>query len=115
MAQIEYLIDLKNGIVTITPTIRRLDPGDEIHLITTTPNAALQWNNESPFLTPAAESVLVLRQTSSPAQVLNPAKPIDLSEALGQCGETDDAGKFTAWVNGAGFPIGTGTNRPTGN
>jgi hypothetical protein len=111
MAQIEYLIDLTNGVVTITPTIRRLDPGDEIHLITTTPNAALRWDAESPFLTPAEESVLLLRQKDSPAQALTPSKPIDLSKALGQCGETDGSGgNFTPWVNGAGFPIGTSTN-----
>jgi hypothetical protein len=112
MAQIAYQINMdKDGTVTIVPVIRRLDPGDEIHLITSTPNAALRWNTGSPFQTPAAESVLLLRQTNSPAQVLNPAKPIDLSEALAQCGETDGGGNFIPWGNGPGFPNGSGTNR----
>jgi hypothetical protein len=106
MALIEYKIDLDaNGDVTIVPTIKRLDPGDEIHLVTETPDAALQFNNESPFLPPDADKVHILRPAGAAPQPLRPAAPIDLSQELAQCGKADSSGTFIPWLQGkSGFP-----------
>jgi hypothetical protein len=106
MAQIEFRINLDgNGNVTIVPTIERLDPGDRIHLVTDTPNAALRWNGDSPFLAPAAGKVTLLTPSDSPRQTLEIARPTDMSKPLAQCGEGRNDGSFTSWPQvGGGFP-----------
>jgi hypothetical protein len=106
MAQIEFRINLDgNGNLTIVPTIERLDPGDRIHLVTDTPNAALRWNGDSPFLPPAADNVLLLTPASGPRQALEIARPTDMSQSLAQCGEKREDGSFSVWPQlKSGFP-----------
>jgi hypothetical protein len=104
MALIEFRIDLDgNNNVTIVSTVQRIDPGDEIVMITSTANAALQFNADSPFAAPAAEKILLLPQGESrmPLQV---ARSIDLSQEVALCGTADSEGNFNAWTQGAGFP-----------
>jgi hypothetical protein len=106
MALIEYKINLDgSGKVVVTSIIRRLDPGDEILVVTETPNAALQWKASSPFASPAAEEIYVLPQASASGQPLQVTRAIDLSQELAQCGEGDGKGNFVPWLqSGGGFP-----------
>jgi hypothetical protein len=100
MAQIEYKIDLDStGKTVITATIRRLDPGDEVAFVSSSPDAALQWINGSPF--DGGADILALSASSAPREV---TKPVDLTEPVAQCGNTDGAGNFIRWAQGAGFP-----------
>ena len=105
MAQIEFRIDKDDtGKVVIAARVLRLDPGDEIHLATDTPNAALQFNGESPFLAPDTAKVYMLPGVDAPRRALKPAKAIDMSLSLALCGVSFGDGQFAAWSTGAGFP-----------
>lgn len=115
MARIQFTIDRKiGGEVTIVPSIQRIDPGDEILMATTTPGTALQWKGDSPFAPPAAESVFVLHQGDGSQDPLHATKTIDMPKdvEIATCGEMDNGGKFTPWLQGAGFP-GTGPTNKT--
>ena len=105
MALIEYTINSDGECkVTIVPTIKRLDPGDEIQFVTSTPNAALQFTGESPFLPPHSQKVYALPRADSARVSLKPARTIDLSQALAQCGVIEGEGVFVAWLKGGGLP-----------
>lgn len=106
MARIEYRINQDpSGNVTVVSTIERLDPGDEILLVTTTGNAALQWIGESPFAPPADGKVFLLPHTDGSPEPLQVLKSVDMSAGVAQCGESDSGGNFRPWKQGqAGFP-----------
>src|SRR5579871_3676243 len=112
MALIEYKIDRDiNGNITIASTVLRIDPGDEIRLITTTPEAALEFSIDSPFSAPAAEKVYILPRADSASSTLKVTRSIDLLKGVAQCGGADSAGNFTAWGGSSGgFPGTGGTN-----
>jgi hypothetical protein len=115
MAQIQYEIDYSNGKVTITSKIQRLDPADEVLLVTATPNTALQFTGSSPFGAPATGKVYVLPKAGASSPALHVTKSIEMSKSVAQCGGVDSTGKFTAWGGkGGGFPGGGGTNRGAG-
>jgi hypothetical protein len=109
MARIQFQINRdSNGNVTVASSILRIDPTDEIVMLTGTPGTALQWVADSPFADPAAEKVFILHQAAASQPPLHATKSIDMSQPVATCGETDSAGNFTAWSQGAGFP-GVGT------
>jgi hypothetical protein len=114
MARIEYKIDLdKNGRTSVVGTIIRIDPGDEIALVTNTANAALRWTAASPFESPAAESTYLMPQATAapaPLRVLRPT----LMAGLAECGEKDGNGNFTPWPGTSGFPDPSGTSLQIG-
>jgi hypothetical protein len=109
VARIQFQINRdSSGKVTVAGSIQRIDPGDEIVMVTGTPGTALQWVADSPFAAPAAGKVFVLQQTNASQHPLRATKSIDMSQNVARCGETDSAGNFTPWSQGAGFPgIGT--------
>ena len=105
MALIEYIINSDGeGKVTIVPTIKRLDPGDEIQFVTSTPDAAVQFTGESPFLHPHVEKVYTLPRADSARVSLKPSSAIDMSQPLAQCGVIKEGGVFVAWLKGGGIP-----------
>lgn|SRR5690348_5230867 len=113
MARIEFKIDRdSNGSAIITTTVERIDPTDEILLVTETANAALQWNRDSPFAAPAAEKVYTLPHASAPREPLRAEKTVDLSQQVAQCGEI--AGEFVAWPQGPGLGGGGSTHMTGG-
>jgi hypothetical protein len=112
MARIEYTINLENGNTTIVTAVQRLDPGDEVVMITKTPNTALQFNTVSPFDAPANGKIYMLPREGSPSQTLKVARSIDLSKEskeVVQCGESFGSGNFKAWA-GVGISPGGGVN-----
>jgi hypothetical protein len=109
MARIQYQINRdSSGNITVVGSIQRIDPGDEIVMVTGTPGTALQWVADSPFADPAAGKVFVLHQADASQHPLRATRAIDMSQSVATCGETDGSGNFTPWSQGAGFPgIGT--------
>ncbi|HME08707.1 MAG TPA: hypothetical protein VKG25_16745 [Bryobacteraceae bacterium] len=108
MALIEINISMVNGTLTIVPTIKRLDPSDEIHLISNTANAALKFNDNAPFRLPGADNVYMLPQPTDTRQPLQLSRSIDVSDpasdGFAQCGQHIN-GEFQAWLqSGGGFP-----------
>ena len=66
MALIDCKIDKDaNGQTTVSYTVQRIDPGDELNLITETPNAALRWSHDLPFGPAQAGEVYVLPHSST--------------------------------------------------
>ena len=117
MALIEFQIDLdSNGNTIITSTIKRIDAGDEIRLMTATPGAALQWSPDSPFAPPHADKLFVLPRAGAGSVALEVTKPLDFSTSLAQCGSADGTGNFAPWGGSSGgFPGGGGSNRSVGS
>jgi hypothetical protein len=112
MALIEFKIDRDaTGKTVIVSTVRRMDPGDEIVLITDTPGTALQWHVGSPFAEPAAGDVYPVPMSSDAAPPMLITKVIDMSQEVAQCGNGGGDVGFEAWPGGGGgFPsLGTTT------
>jgi hypothetical protein len=109
MALIEFKVNLDaNNNIAVEATVLRVDPGDEVVLVTSTPNTALRFNPGSPFAAPAAEKIYLLPK-ETPSEPIQVTKSADLSQ-VAECGEADGAGNFAPWVGG--FPNGGGTNKP---
>jgi hypothetical protein len=104
MALIDCKIDKDaNGKTTVTYTVQRIDPGDELNLITDTPNAALRWKNDFPFDSGKAGEVYPLPHVSADPKPFKVMKLMPLSSAVAECGEQDGGNLFQPWA-GAGFP-----------
>jgi len=104
MALIRFNINWDGSKVTIVPDVQRLDPGDEIHLITGTKNGALQILEGSPLLPPGGDKVLMLSLEDS-SQPIRFRDPIDLSKPHAVCGTSTGPGNFQSWLpSGGGFP-----------
>jgi hypothetical protein len=104
MALIDCKIDKDaNGNTTVSYTVRRFDPGDELNLVTETPNAALKWNSDSPFDAASAGDVYALPHLSTAPKPFKIVKLMPLNSAIAQCGEKDSDNFFQPWA-GAGFP-----------
>jgi hypothetical protein len=110
MARIEYRINRdKTGGASVVATVIRVDPGDEVLIVTDTPNATVRWNDISPFAPPAAEEVYVLPNSTVPSVPLTVVRSIEMV-SVADCGEKNSNGDFTAWPGASGFPNPGGTS-----
>jgi hypothetical protein len=108
MAQIVYSVGLdENNKVEVVCMVHRIDPGDEVVVTTKTPNAALQFIEESSFAAPAAGKIYLIPHENADPQILK----VEKSQTVLLCGEANSTGNFTAW-EGVGLIPGGGTNRP---
>jgi hypothetical protein len=114
MAQIDCKIDKDaNGITTVSYTVQRIDLGDELNLITDTPNAALRWNGNLPFDSVQAGEVYPLPHVSASPKTFKVMKAMPLSSPVAECGEQEGDNLFEPWA-GAGFPnIGSSQKQST--
>ena len=108
MAQIKFVIDRDpTHNVTITTIVQRVDPSDEIVIVTHTSNAALEFNQDSPLGHPAGERIVALPLEGTSPAPLRPTVSVDMSQQVAQCGEQDIQGVFSPWglgTDAGGFP-----------
>jgi hypothetical protein len=92
-----------NGRTTVTYSVQRIDPGDELNLISDTTNAALKWNSGVPLAAARAGEVYPLPHVNAAAKPFKVTEPMSLSSAVAECGEQGDDNVFKPWA-GDGFP-----------
>src|ERR1700755_357370 len=99
MALIDCKIDKDaTGKTTVSYSVRRIDPGDELNLVTDTSNAALRWNGDHPFEAVQAGDVYLLPNVSTVTKPFKVVRPLPFSSAVAECGEQIGGNVFEPWA-----------------